>query len=292
MDLLEQLVATAIVTSAVYSFVGTGFGLIFAVTRLFHFAHAVLFIIAGYVGAALAPILGLVPAIVAGVVVSGLGSVLVEVVVYGPMKRRSATSFTLLAASLGIMLGGQGLIGAIFGTARVNMPNPLSGGHIQVLAAEVTYLDVALVLLAVIAIPAFLLWVQHSRQGRGMLAVAEEPSVAISVGVSERKVRVLAVMAGTLLSTPAAIYMAMRSGLAPDEGLLPVLYAFAGMVVGGIGKMEGTILGILILVFISTLSTYYVANYWMLAISLAVLLLFLVWKPTGLLGRARRATAL
>lgn len=292
MDLLEQLVATAIVTTATYAFVVTGFGLIFAVTRLFHFAHAVLFIMEGYVVAALGPVIGVGWAILAGLAAGAVAGGLLELFVYGPMKRHRATSFTLLTASLGLMIGGQGVLGAIFGTERVTITNPLSGGRLAVLGARFTYLDIAVVALAVVLIPAFFVWIRHSRQGRGMLAVAEEPDVATAVGVSERKVRMMALMVGTVISGPAAIYLGMRSGLTPDEGLLPLLYAFAGVIVGGIGKFEGGVLGVAILVVVSTLATYYVATYWTLAVAFVVLLGFLIWKPTGVLGGPRRATAL
>lgn len=292
MELLEQLIATAIVTTATYSFVAAGFGLIFAVSRIFHFAHAILFILEGYIAAALEPAIGLVPAIILGILTGAAGALLVELLVYQPMKRRSATAFTLLTASLGLMIGGQGVLGAIFGTERVDITNPLAGGHVGVLSADFTYLDLALIALALTLIPAFFIWVRRSRQGRGMLAVAEDPDVAVSVGVSSRKVRAIALVVGTVMSAPAALYLGMRSGLTPDEGLLPLLFAFAGVVVGGIGRMEGSVLGVAILVFVSTLSSYFIANYWTLAVAFVVLIGFLVWKPTGLLGRSRRATAL
>ncbi|MGI8483707.1 MAG: branched-chain amino acid ABC transporter permease, partial [Thermomicrobiales bacterium] len=280
MRLLLQLVVAAIVTTAAYGLVALGFSLVFSVTRVLHFAHAGIMVVPPYVYYSLSkhvePVVALIGALVLGVLLS----LIVEEGVYRPMQKRSATSMALLAASLGVLTLLHGLMGAIWGTTPLYLDLPVPRGSISLGSVKLNYLDIAIVIVATVVIAVVLPWLSRSRTGRTLLAVAEEPNVAATVGISERRARQIAQAVGVSVSTLAMLYLGSRSGLIPAMGLVPLLFAFAGAVVGGLGRIDGSIVGVALLIGISTLTTAWLPTFWTVPIAFVVLVVFLFARPT------------
>ena len=292
MQLFGQLMLTALVTTAAYSLVTVGFSMIFAVARVFHFAHAGLILVPGYVYYAAADTLGVWFALVVALLSGAVAGVLVEDGVYRTLRARSASRMTLLVASLGVMSLLQGAVGAIWGTQPAYLKSPVSSGAFDLGGVRLTVLDLTVVVVAVVAVGALLLWIRHTQQGRAMLAVAEEPAVAATVGISTGRTMRIATSVGTALGGLATLYLGIRSGITPALGDLPLMFAFAGAVVGGLGRIGGSVLGLALLVLISTVATHWVATFWTLPIAFVVLVFFLFLRPEGLLGMPKRSTAL
>lgn len=291
MNLLLQLLVAGLITTAVYAFVAVGFSVIFSVSRLFHFAHASIYPLAAYVCFSVAQTAGLGTGIAAGIAAAVLAALAVEFIVYRRMRRRQANPATLMMASLGIQILLQGVMGSVWGTEPLYIRDPLPRAPIVLGPIAFTRLELAMVLLAAAAVAAVLVFATATKPGRALLAVAEEPTMAQIVGISETRMRLLAFALGTAVSTPAAILVGMRSGLTPDMGAVPLLFAFAAVVVGGIGSIRGTVLGLLLLMAAASLAVYRLPTYWAQGIAFAILLAFMLWRPRGLLGRLSRAGA-
>lgn len=290
MQLLVQILLGVVITAAIYSFVAVGFSVIFSVARMFHFAHASIYPLAGYVAYSVDRAAGLPAGIAAGVIVAVVAAIACELVIYRPMRRRRANAATLMIASLGLQILLQGVIGSVWGTDTVYIANPFPTDAITLGPLAFTELELVTVVIAIIVVAAALTYLGFSKQGRALLAVAAEPSMAQVVGISESRMRLLAFALGTAISTPAAILVAFRSGLVPDVGNVPLLFAFAAVIVGGIGSVRGTILGLLLLLGASGLAVVELPTYWMQGIAFMILLAFMLWRPRGLLGRAQRSS--
>lgn len=291
MELILQLLVGAVITTAVYLFVAVGFSLIFAVSRMFHFAHAPIYALSGYVTYSVSQVAGLVVGILVGVAASVVAAVGCEVLVYRTMRRHRASHATLLIASLGLQLLLQGGISSFWSTEPRYLANPLPNRPLTFGPISLTPLELCTVVAAAVVVGATLAFLAWSRAGRALLAVAEEPDMAQVVGISEPRVRMLAFAVGTAIACPAAIMVGLRSGLTPDMGNVPLLFAFAAVVVGGIGSIRGTALGLLLLMLVSGLTVYKLPTYWMQGIAFVILLGFMLWRPRGLLGSAQRASA-
>lgn len=291
MDLLLQLLVGAIITTAVYMFVAVGFSLIFAVSRIFHFAHAPIYVLSGYVTYSVSQVAGLAVGIVVGITAAVLAAIGCEVLIYQTMRRHRASHATLLIASLGLQLLLQGTISSFWSTEPRYLTNPLSNQPVTLGPFSLTRLELCTVGAAVVVVGASLFFLARTRAGRALLAVAEEPDMAQVVGISEPRTRIIAFAVGTLIACPAAIMVGLRSGLTPDMGNVPLLFAFAAVVVGGIGSIRGTALGLLLLMVVSGLAVYKLPTYWMQGIAFVILLGFMLWRPRGLLGSAQRASA-
>jgi branched-chain amino acid transport system permease protein len=291
MTLLVHLLIGAVVTLALYSFVAVGFSLIFSVSGMFHFAHASIYPLAGYVCYSVSKPAGLAVGIVAGVAAAAACALVVERLVYQRMRSRRATAETLMISSLGLQILLQGMIGSIWGTEPLYVHNPLPRDTLSAGAFAITPLDLATIAVAAVVVTAALVLLVRTRRGAALMAVAEEPVMASVVGISTRQMRLLAMGAGTAIAAPAAIVAGARTGLTPDMGAVPLLFAFAAVIVGGVGSVRGTVVGLALLLGVAALATYEIPSYWTQGIAFLILLGFMLWRPRGLMGRAQRASA-
>jgi branched-chain amino acid transport system permease protein len=291
MTLLVHLLIGAVVTLALYAFVAVGFSLIFSVSGMFHFAHASIYPLAGYVCYSMAKAAGLVVGIVVGLLAATACGLAVELVVYRRMRRRGASAETLMISSLGLQILLQGLIGSVWGTEPLYVGNPLPRDTLAAGPLAITPLDLAAVGISAIVVSTALVLMVRTRRGAALMAVAEQPVMASVVGISPQRMRLLAMGAGTLLAAPAAIIAGARTGLTPEMGSVPLLFSFAAVIVGGVGSIRGTVVGLALLLGVAALATYEIPSYWTQGIAFMILLGFMLWRPRGLMGRAQRASA-
>jgi branched-chain amino acid transport system permease protein len=289
---MDAVIVGAIVSIATYSLIAVGFNLIFSVTKVFHFAHAVVYVLAGYVAYSVMSRSEFWVGSVVGVLAAAAVAALIEVAVYAQMRRRRASQFQILISSLGLQYLLLGVIGAVWGTYPLSMPNPLESRQpIHLAGFTFAWLDVATVVTALVLLAAFLLWLYRSSSGAECLAVADNPRMAEALGISLSRTRLIAMVAGTLLSAPAAILGGLYQSLTPGMGSTPLFIAFAAVLVGGVGRIPAALLGIAVLELIDSFVGYWLPGAWSLGVTMCVVLLFMLWRPRGLLSTAQRANA-
>jgi branched-chain amino acid transport system permease protein len=281
-----------LVSVATYALVAVGFSLIFSVTKAFHFAHAVVYVLAGYVAYSVVAPLGVWAASVVGVAAAAATAAVIELVVYARMRRHRASHFTILIASLGLQYLILGVVGAIWGTYPLVLANPFVNlAPVHLGGFTFAWLDVFTVAVAAVLLAVFLAWLYGTRAGSALLAVAENPTMAEALGISLPRARLTAMVVGTALSAPAAILGGFYQSLSPGMGATPLFIGFAAVLVGGAGSIAATLLGVAVLEFVSAFAGYWLPGQWSLAITFGVVLAFMLWRPRGLLSSRRRATA-
>lgn len=289
---MGAVIVGAIVSIATYSLIAVGFNLIFSVTKVFHFAHAVVYVLAGYVAYTVIGRSDFWVGCIVGVIAAAAVAAVMEVAVYAQMRRRRASQFQILISSLGLQYLLLGIIGAIWGTYPLTMPNPLQSTQpMHVAGVTFAWLDVATVVTAVVLLALFLLWLYRTSAGAECLAVADNPRMAAALGISLSRTRLTAMVVGTLLSAPAAILGGLYQSLAPGMGATPLFIAFAAVLVGGVGRIPAALLGTAVLEIIYALVGYWLPGAWALGVTMCVVLLFMLWRPRGLLSTAQRANA-
>ncbi len=291
---------------AIYSLIAMGYTLVYGVLRLINFAHSEVFISGAYAvfftlswlgfgGAApdlsaIALIGDLVLAAVAAMVVSGIVAIILERVAYRPLRRRNAPPLVFLITAIGASFTIQYLIEWWRGAnaeSAVIMFRPQA--IFTVFGTDIDDQQLTIVIAAVILMVAVDMFINRTRFGRGIRAVAQDPDTATLMGVNKERVIMLTFLVGGLLAGAASLFYVMKvpSGVQYNGGFNLGIKAFAAAVLGGIGNVRGAMLGGLLIGLIGDCGqTLLGLSQWSDIIAFVALVVILMFRPTGILGES------
>ena len=283
--LAAQLATNGLISGSLYALLGVSWGLIFATTKIFHFAHALTLTVAVY--AAVLAVgqwgWGLPAGFLLAAVVGCLFGVATERVVYRPLRRVNATSLNIFLASLGLLIAGESAVLIVFGPQARDLPGfPISGialGPVAFTTVEGLWLVGSWALLLLL-----IAWLWWTRYGRAIRAVASNRELAQCVGIDPEHVSLLVFGIGSALVGLGGMLLALRDTVSPTIGVQPVLTAFIAVFLGGIGSIPGAVLGGLVLGLAENMGGLLLPGHWQGVIAFVVLFSVLVFRPTGLLG--------
>ncbi len=301
MDILVQQLINGAVLGSIYALVALGYTMVYGILGLINFAHGEVVMIGAMVAIAVITMIGTasgVPApalVLAGVVTAVAACVLLgallERVAYRPL--RDAPRLTALITAIGMSIVLQNLAMIVWGRNYIPFPPLLSNEPHAVLGATVTDTQIAIVVLTIALMGLLLLLVHRTRMGRAMRATAQSPELAALMGVNVDRVIMLAFMLGSGLAAIAGVMVAGYYGQAHYHmGFMLGLKAFTAAVLGGIGNLSGAMLGGVALGLIEALGAGYIGaltggflgSHYQDVFAFAVLILVLVFRPSGLLG--------
>jgi branched-chain amino acid transport system permease protein len=294
---------TGLEQGSIYALVALGYTLVYGVLRLINFAHSEVFMIgtfasmwtwqamgfdqnslAGGVGSV---VLLIVVGLVAAAAASAVTAVTVELVAYRPLRRRNAPPLAFLITAIGSSLFLAEAIGiyterAPFGTWKVEPKSLFSLGGFTVTNTQVLVLSITLLMLVGLD-----LFVNRSRLGKGIRAVAQDADTAALMGINKNRVILLVFVIGGTMAGVAALLWNIRYGYTKfNVGFLIGLKAFAAAVLGGIGNLRGALLGGLLLGVVENYAFGLFGGEWKDFTGFVVLVLLLMFRPTGLLGES------
>lgn len=285
MEIVLQLILNALVTAAFIALVAAGVSFLYATTRLFHLAHGVVAIAAGY-----AFWFGWVdrgwPAVIAAafsVAVAAILGLAMNEFVYEPLRRRGTKGIGYLIATLALLTLGVGGIQLIFGSAPKSFgfqTATLSFGDVRI-----TVLQLAVLAIAAICLVLFWLVTQRTRFGKAMRATADNETMAEVLGVDTRQIRRLSFLLASVLAAPAGILLGLEFPLDPAMGIFLAVNAFAATVIGGSGSIGGAVLGSLIIGGGEQVVAWFGGSGWRKASTFVLLFAFLLWRPEGMLKK-------
>lgn len=272
---------------SIYALIALGYTMVYGIAKMLNFAHGDIIMVGAYtvfttlmlnLGAA-----GIVLAVVFPVVICTLLGILVERFAYKPL--RGASPLAVLITAIGVSYLLQGTSQLIFGVTPKHLDFKIPGyiGTLNV------YTIVTLVVAAVIMIT-LTLFVKLTKTGRAMVAVSEDRGAAQLMGINVNKIIAITFAIGSALAACASIFYLMQiPQVSPTFGSMPGIKAFTAAVIGGIGSIPGAMIGGILLGMIEKicLSIPALASY-TTAIEFALLILILLVKPAGLLGKKRR----
>jgi branched-chain amino acid transport system permease protein len=277
----------------VYALIALGFTIIFSILRLINFAHgdffmagsfAALFTVVVLMRLNAPPALTLLLSAIVGTLVGGILGVISERLAFRRVQRISLIA--TMITSLGISIVLQNLAFLAFGPRSVTFPSVLPKGSIQVFGVLILYKQIFLIVSTVIIIAILALWLNRSRSGLALRAVAQEPVAASLSGISSKLVVVTAFAIGSGLAGIAGMLYGMYYGRSVFfMGTLPGLKAFTAVVIGGMGSLPGAVLGAMLMGVLEVLSGAYISLDYKDAITLGVLILVLIIRPQGLFGQ-------
>ena len=285
MQFLSYLI-NGISLGSVYALIALGYTMVYGIAKMLNFAHGDIIMVGAYAVIVAVMQLSLPPviAILISIIVCAVLGVVIERLAYKPL--RQAQPLTVLITAIGVSYLLQNVALLIFGSEQKAFPTILKLPAIKL--GQVTIDGITLVTLGVTAIImiALTLFINKTKLGKAMRAVSEDKEAAGLMGISTNRTITITFAIGSALAAVASIfYGATYVYIKPTTGAMPGIKAFTAAVFGGIGSIPGAMLGGVLLGLIEQFSKTYISTLWADAIVFGVLVLVLVVKPTGLLGK-------
>lgn len=311
-----QLTFDGLAYGAVYALVAVGYTLVYGVLRLINFAHSEIFMLGMFGQYTALMLLGFSPsgnsysegvvltivylgiAMIVGMLVSGGAAVGLERIAYRPLRKRNAPSLVFLITAIGASFVLQEFVHYVLpkltgeNLGGVNPQQPIKlvdqkpaftlfGGTVW----NTTLLIVISALVLAFATDRF---VNKSKFGRGIRAVAQDPATATLMGVSRERIIMLTFLIGGFLAGAAALLYSIKvpQGIVYSGGFILGIKAFSAAVLGGIGNLRGALLGGLLLGLIENYGQVLFGTNWRDVIAFVLLILVLMFRPTGILGES------
>ena len=271
------------VTSAIYAMLAVGFTLIFGVARVLNLAHGSFYALGAYGTYVLTSIVGLPLWLAALLAIAGVSvfGVVVEKALIRPLRY---SQLGVLMITLAVSLVVEQALFLIFGSEYRNVPafidTKVSIGGVDVAGQRLLTLVVA-----VVAIGALYLFIQRTRLGSAILAISQDAEAAKYMGIPSDRIFSLVMAISAALAALAGVLAGPFLSVQPSMHLLPIVKAFAIVIVGGLGSIPGSILAALMLGYAETLVAYLISTSWTEIVSVLAMLLTLVFRPAGIFGK-------
>jgi branched-chain amino acid transport system permease protein len=310
LSLLPPTLIDGLVLGLMYSVIALGYTMVYGVLEFINFAHSEIFMFGGIVGvemlifvlpnSGLHPLLQLLVAIIVAAAFAGGLAVLIERIAYRPLRLRNAPKLVPLISALGMSLFLQDavrLVESLFG--NFNRPFPtfafFDSAVFQMGSARLSWQQLTICVFAGLMLLGLNYFVNYTRTGKAIRAVAQDASTSTLMGIDVTRVITITFLVGGALGGVAGVLYAMKVGNAwPFMGFLPGTKSFTAAVLGGIGSIPGAMLGGVVLGLIETLAGTYlplftndvIGNEYKDIVAFGILIIILIFKPAGLLGKA------
>lgn len=273
---------------SIYAVIALGYTMVYGIAKMLNFAHGDVIMVGAYIVFALTSYAGVNPylALVISMTACTLLGMAIERFAYKPL--RGASPLAVLITAIGVSYFLQNMALLIFGsqaksfTSIVNLPAlTLAGGKITISAETIVTIIVSLIIMVSLT-----LFVNKTKPGRAMLAVSEDKGAAQLMGVNVNATISLTFAIGSGLAAVAGVLLCSAyPTLSSQTGAMPGIKAFVAAVLGGIGSIPGAVIGGVLIGVIEILSRSYISSQMADAIVFAVLIIVLLVKPTGILGK-------
>ena len=270
---------------SIYALIALGYNMVYGIISLINFAHGDIIMVGAYMVWLVLTMLGapIWVSLLAAMVVCGVLGMIIEQLAYKPLL--SAPRISMLITALGVSIFLQNLFMLIFGSERQAVPVKMNVAPLHIGAVQIDFSIVLTVAVSVVTMAALTFLVKRSKMGKAMRAVSEDQGAARLMGVNINSTIVFTFAIGSALAGLGAFFLTLASPqIQPFMGSMPGLKAFVAAVLGGIGSIPGAMLGGFILGIIESIAKG-VASQWTDAVVFAVLIVVLLVKPAGLLGK-------
>ncbi len=286
-----QQIFNSISIGSIYALIALGYTMVYGIIRLINFAHASVYMLGAYIGYFAMTYFGLgfVPSILLAMLICMIVGVLIEKIAYKPLRNaaRIAVLITAIGVSMFIEYGMMFLV-----KANVRSYPPMSGflaksfsvGAMTITAQQILILAVTIILMVVLQIV-----VKTTRTGKAMRAVSQDREAAELMGIDVNSTISFTFAVGSALAGAAGVLVGVYyNSINPLMGMLPGLKAFVAAVFGGIGLIPGAVLGGYFIGAVEVFVAGYGNSMYRDAVVFAILILVLILKPAGLLGKSGR----
>ncbi len=279
--MLGQIVVNGLILAGNYGLVAVGLTLVFGVMRMINFASGQSVMVGAFVALAAARYTGYFGAILVAMLVNAVLGLVLERVAFRPFR---ATPLNGLIASMGVAIILTNAAELIWGTEPLPFDTAFNDMSVTVATVGVSVQRLLVIATSLTLLLALWWLVQHSSLGRQFRAVSEDPEIASAMGINTNRVAQAAVVLGSSLAAAAGALSGPVNLVSTSLGQPEMLSAFAAIVLGGFGNVNGTILGALVIGMVQSVAAVYVSNAYSDSIAFVLLIVTLIVFPRGLVA--------
>ena len=286
MEFLSYLIS-GISLGSIYAIIALGYTMVYGIAKMLNFAHGDIIMVGGYVSFCAMSYLGLptLPAALLAMLACTVLGIIIERLAYKPL--RSAPSLAVLITAIGVSYFLQNSALLIWKAAPKSYPAVVSGSA-EFFGGElkVPYISLLTIVICLVIMLGLTTFVSKSKMGKAMRACSEDKGAAQLMGINVNRTISMTFAIGSALAAVAGVLLcSFNSQLMPTTGSMPGIKAFTAAVFGGIGSIPGAFLGGLLLGIIEAMAKAYISMQLANSIVFAVLIVVLLVKPSGLLGK-------
>lgn len=288
METFIEQVINGLNTGSIYALVAVGYTMVYGIIKLINFAHGEIMMFGAYFAFIFAfqlPFeLPFIAVVLISMIFAALMGILIERIAY--KKLRTAPRISALITAIGMSLFLQNLALLIFGATPEVMKPLISTEPLVLFNFEISRLTVLTIGLSIFFMVVLTLFVKKTKPGKAMRAVSQDKEAALLMGININVIISITFAIGSALGALGGVFYAMAyTNIKPTLGIMPGLKAFIAAVFGGIGNISGAMLGGYIIGLIETFVKAYISSKWVDAIVFGLLIVILLFKPSGLLGK-------
>ncbi len=274
---------------SVYAIIALGYTMVYGIAKMLNFAHGDVIMVGGFATFTIVSTLGLPPAlgVLVAVIICTVLGITIEKIAYRPL-RSASSSLAVLITAIGVSYLLQNMALLIFGSAPKSFISVVDVPALKFANGEISISGVTVVTIitCIVVMIGLTIFINKTKAGQAMLAVSEDKGAAKLMGINVDGTIALTFAIGSGLAAIAGVLLCSAyPNLTPYTGSMPGIKAFVAAVFGGIGSIPGALIGGILLGVIEILSKAYISSQMADAIVFGVLIIVLVVKPTGILGK-------
>jgi branched-chain amino acid transport system permease protein len=287
--MLIQLIINSIVKGAMIALAGLGFALYYNTTRIFHIAYAAIYTLSAYLFYSYFSLFSRhwLPAFFLTAVSVILVSILIELAVYRPLSRKGSSLMVVLVASIGLMTVIINSIAIIYGN-EVKILYPGVAKSVSIGALNITYPQLRQFFVCLLVIGVTLVFLKATKWGKIIRAIRDGEKLAMASGINVWGMRLTLIAASSFIIAIPSVLTAADVGMDPHGGMQILLSAIVALIIGGVGRFEGPVIGGFFLALIHGLVIWKFSGKWVDAVTFVILIIFLIFRPNGILGERHR----
>ncbi len=283
--LTVELLLSGITLGAIYALLASGLTMVYGVTRIFNWAYGSTFTWAGFflwicMERLHLPWMAAAPLLLMAAFAFGYGF---ELAIIRPLRRKREWQTTTMLATLGVAMVMDNLAMWMLGPQRKTLPLMMHGSVLNIGGINVSYHDIAIIVIGVLSILLLDLFLRHSWTGLRMRAISQDQDGARMVGIRHDRVFAAAFALSTVLAALAALLITPKTSVTIEGGWQIFIKAFVVVSFAGMGNVRGVLLAAFILGAVEALVTWYLGSLWVYVYWLASFLLLTLFRPQGLI---------
>jgi branched-chain amino acid transport system permease protein len=290
-DTISAIVVSGVVLGSIYALMASGLSLTWTTLGIFNFAHGVLMTLGAYVAWTVSDAAGLGLGLGIGAAISiaalvGAG-ILIERIVIRPFYDQRDLLLIAVMTTLAAMIFLQKGIQLVWG-ARLKQLAPFLPGKVHLFRTTISAQETLIIVVAPLILGALWLFLKNTRIGRGIRAVGQNPDAARLIGINVSRLFVVTFATSAVLAGLTGVLLGSVRLLTPDFGSDPLVKALIVVIFGGLGSLSGTIVAAYLMGLVEAALTYFVGIYWAPSIVFVLLIVVLLFRPQGLMGKVAR----